>query len=166
MSFEILHFRDSEKLLKVQNMEKDVRLTIEYLDEMLRGTSCRRELTIQALEEMGWRENSEALRILEGRRYRYSGFKNGVALEVNFSSYEFIQLGLFRLQLGFDKGLIQGGIVVITSERSEKSKLGSSRELVSQEIEALYPTISLPVTVVLFDLEKPGQNVDSEIRTE
>jgi len=161
MSFEILHFRDSEKVLKAQNMERDVQLTLEYLDEMLRGTSYRKEHTIQCLKEMGWRENGEALRILEGRRYSYSGFRNGVALEVNFSSYEFIQLGLFRLQLGFDKGLIQGGIVVITSERSEKSKLGSSKELVSQEIEALYPTISLPVTVVLFDLEKPAPNIDS-----
>ena len=50
------------------------------------------------------------LSILDGRRYQYKGFKKGVAIEGNFASYEYILEGLFRLQIGFDKGRIETGI--------------------------------------------------------
>jgi len=50
------------------------------------------------------------------------------------------------------------GIVLVTSQRSEKSKLGNTKDLVCREIEMLYPTINLPVTIVLFDLGKPGNS--------
>ena len=77
-------------------------------------------------------------------------------MDGSFSSYEFIQDGLLRLQNGRDKGKIDMGILLLTSLRSEKSPYGSTRELVEQEIDYLYPTISIPVTIVLFDLGKPG----------
>jgi hypothetical protein len=83
--------------------------------------------------------------------------KNRVAMDGSFSSYEYVQDALLRLQIGFDRGRIDMGIVLVTAQRSEKSPLGSTRALVCQEIEMLYPTISLPVTVVLFDLGKPGE---------
>ena len=41
---------------------------------------------------------------------------------------------------------------MLTSQRSEKSSYGSSRDLAEAEVEMLYPTISLPVSVALFDL--------------
>ena len=52
-----------------------------------------------------------------------------MAIEGNFASYEYILEGLFRLQIGFDKGRIETGILMLTSERSEKSRLGTSVEL-------------------------------------
>jgi len=77
-------------------------------------------------------------------------------MDGSFSSYEYIQDALLRLQLGFDKGKIDMGIVLVTAQRSEKSPLGTTRALVFQEIELLYPTINLPITVILFDLGVPG----------
>jgi hypothetical protein len=44
---------------------------------------------------------------------------------------------------------------MLTSERSEKSRLGTSIELAKLEVEQLYPTISMPVTIALFDLGSP-----------
>ena len=44
---------------------------------------------------------------------------------------------------------------MLTSERSEKSRLGTSVELAKAEVEQLYPTISMPVTIALFDLGSP-----------
>ena len=154
MPFEIVHFRESEKILKEKRLVKDVKATLEYIDDVLCGTIHRRELLRQSLEEMGWRENG-SLNLLEGRRYQYKGFKKGVALEGNFSAYEFILEGLFRLQIGFDKGIIETGILMLTSLRSEKSSLGTSRELAEAEVEMLYPTISMPVAIALFDLGPP-----------
>jgi len=156
MPFEILHFRGSDEIIKSKNMENDVQITLEYVNDALYGTIYRGELLRQALDEMDWRENGEGeLKILDGRRYMYKGVKRGVALEGNFSVYEYILEGLFRLQVGFDKGRIETGILMLTSLRSEKSSLGTSRDLAIDEVEQLYPTISMPVSIALFDLGPP-----------
>ena len=154
MPFEMFHVRGSDKIIKDKNLEKDVQVTLEYVDDALYGSIYRRELLRQALDEMDWRENG-TLNILDGRRYQYKGFKRGVAIEGNFSVYEYILEGLFRLQVGFDKGMIETGILMLTSQRSEKSSYGSSRDLAQSEVEMLYPSISLPVSVALFDLGEP-----------
>jgi hypothetical protein len=151
---EILHFRDSDKILNDKNMMQDVQKTLEYLEDVLTGVQFKRELFRQALDDMGWRHNG-TLNILEGRRYMYKGFKKDIAIEGNFSAYEYILEGLMRLQIGYDQGLIETGILVLTSKRSEKSPYGSTSRMVQEEIEMLFPTISMPVTVALFDLGDP-----------
>jgi hypothetical protein len=156
MPFEILHFRGSDKILEEKNMTKEIELAMEYLNDCLYGSYRKGELLRQALTEMDFRQNGD-LNILEGRRYFYKGFRKKVAIDGSFSSYEYIQDALLRLQIGFDKGKIDMGIVLVTAQRSEKSKLGTTRDLIFQEIEMLHPTISLPVTIVLFDLGRPGE---------
>jgi hypothetical protein len=159
---EIIHFRESDRIIKEKGLEPDVNITLEYVEAMLYGTLYKRELTIQALKECDWREDD--LSILDGRRYQYKGFKKGVAIEGNFASYEYILEGLFRLQIGFDKGRIETGILMLTSERSEKSRLGTSIELAKLEVEQLYPTISMPVTIALFDLGTPDLPVENSVK--
>ena len=119
---EILHFRDSERILKEKNMMHDVQTTLEYLEDVLTGVQFKGELFRQALDDMGWRENG-TLNILEGRRYMYKGFKKNVAIEGNFSAYEFILEGLLRLQIGYDQGMLETGILLLTSKRSENLSL-------------------------------------------
>ena len=154
---EILHFREADKILKENHLYKDVISTMEYIEDVLQGSVHRRELLRQALEDMDWRrpEDIRALRFLDGRRYEYKGVKRNVAIEGNLSAYEFILEGLLRLQIGVDKGVIQTGILMLTNHRSEKSHLGSSLELAKAEVEMLYPTISLPVSIALLDLGRP-----------
>ena len=159
---EVIHFRESDAIIKQKDLEADVNITLEYVEAMLRGTLYKRELTIQALKECDWRK--EDLNILDGRRYQYKGIKRGVAIEGNFSAYEYILEGLFRLQIGFDKGRIETGILMLTSERSEKSRLGTSVELAKAEVEQLYPTISMPVTIALFDLGSPELPVENSVK--
>ena len=156
MPFEVIHIRGSDEIIKEKNLDGGVKITLEYIDDVLCGTIYRRELFREALEETQWRGNGNVeLKILEGRRYMYKGVKRGVALEGNFSSYEYILEGLFRLQVGFDKGIIETGILMLTSLRSEKSSYGTSRDLAEAEVEMLYPTISMPVSIALFDLGPP-----------
>jgi hypothetical protein len=154
--FELVHFRGADKIIKEKKMGNGIKQLMEYLNDCLFGTRHKGELMRQALTEMDWRQNGD-LNILDGRRYFYKGFKNRVALDGSFSSYEYIQNALLKLQVGFDKKKIDMGIVMVTSQRSEKSKLGSTKSLVAQEIEMLHPTINLPVTIVLFDLGRPGE---------
>ena len=80
MPFEVIHFRESETILKEKRLVKDVKETLEYIDDALYGSLYRRELLRQALDEMDWRDNG-SLNIIDGRRYQYKGFKKGVALE-------------------------------------------------------------------------------------
>jgi len=161
MSFEIIYFREVEKILKEKSMVSDVIMTMEYIHDALEGSLYRGELLRCALDDMGWRENG-TLNILDGRRYMYKGFKHGVAIDGSFSAYEFIIEGLARLQIGFDKGNIEAGILMLTAKRSEKSPYGSTVDMVRKEVKQLYPTISLPVTVVLFDLSEPDLYIGEE----
>ena len=156
MPFEMLHFRGSDEIIKAKNLERDVNTTLAYVYDALYGSIYRGELLRQALDEMDWRHNGNGeLKILDGRRYMYKGVKRKVAIEGNFSVYEYILEGLFRLQVGFDKGRIETGILMLTSMRSEKSSLGTSRDLAESEVEMLYPTVSMPVSIALFDLGHP-----------
>jgi hypothetical protein len=155
MPFELMHFREAEKILKSKKMEKDVQATLEYVNDCLYGSFHRGELLRQALEEMEWRRNPEELVILAGRRYRFKGWKKAVAIDANFSAYEFILEGLIRLQIAHDKKKIEAGILLLTSARSEKTPYGSTRKMVEEDIQNLHPTISMPVSIALFDLGSP-----------
>jgi len=154
MSFEIFHFRDSDKILEDKHMTQDVLDTMMYIDDALYGTHYKREIFRQVLDEMGWIGENGNRRILDGRRYLYKGFKKGIALEGNFAAYEFILEGLFRLQVGFDKKNIDTGILILNAHRSEKSPYGTSADMVKVEIEMLFPSVSLPVSIALFNLEE------------
>ena len=103
MEFQLIHFRDAEKIIEEKAMVSDVAMTMEYVFNTLQGSLYRGELLRMALDEMGWRENG-ALNVLPGRRYQYKGFKRGVAIDGSFAAYEYIIEGLMRLQIGFDKG--------------------------------------------------------------
>jgi len=155
MEFEIIHFRDAQKILKKKNMLTDVNLTCEYVFDNLVGTLYRRDILRDSLEAQGWREEHADLKILPGRRYLYKGVKGDIAMDGSFSSYEYLHTGLLRLQLGYDKGTVESGVLLLTSTRSEKSPYGSTSNMLKDEMELLYPTISLPVSICLFDLGEP-----------
>ena len=153
--FEVLHFRGAEKILKEKGMLSDVQATMQYVDDVLTGAIYKRELLRMALEEMDWTVDSDAMRIIENRRYRWKGFKRGIAIDGNISAYEYVMEGLVRMQIGYDKQRVDAGILLVNSKRSDKSPLGTTSEIIRGEIELLYPTIHLPVSVCLFNTGDP-----------
>jgi len=165
MPFELIHFQDSDRVLKEIKMLKEVQCMLEYLDDVLYGSPSPAKLMKEALSELGWREPG-TLSVLDGRGYQFKGVKNQIALEGNFSSYEYILEGLFRLQIAFDKGTIVAGILLLTGSRSQNSKFGSTRELAEWEIEQLYPTISMPVSIAIYDLGETRKKDEQEDLTE
>ncbi len=152
MEFEIIHFRDAKKILEEKRMLKDVNITCEYIFDNLVGTTYRRDILRDALEAMDWRQENVDLKILPGRRYMYKGVKGDIAMDGSFSSYEYLHTGLLRLQLGYDKGTVESGVLLLTSTRSEKSPYGNTADMLKDEMQMLFPTISLPVSICLFDL--------------
>ena len=155
MNFEIIHFRDAQQILEDKDMLDDLNITCEYIHDALAGFSYSREILRSALEDMNWREEGVNFNILPGRRYMYKGVKGDIAMDGNFSAYEYLHTGLFRLQVGYDKGSIVSGVLLLPSQRSEKSPYGNTLDMLKTEMEMLYPTISLPVSICLFDLGDP-----------
>jgi hypothetical protein len=166
MSFELLHFRGADKILKKKNMSQVVQSACEYIDSVLYGTLYKGGLLRQALEECDWRHDLEKLKILNGRRYTFKGFRNGIAIDGQFASYEAIWDSLLRLQIGWAQKKIDAGIVLVTGERSAKTPYGSTKELIQKELDLLFPTISVPVSIAIFDLGKPGAYLEAEAKGE
>jgi hypothetical protein len=165
MAYEILYFNDVKEIIQKNNLEQMIDDTCRWIEEELPGTR-HSDVTLKCiLEDCGWRENPESLRIINGRRYRFKGYLKKAAVEANLGYYEFLWEGLFRLQVGYDKGAVEMGILMLNGRRSDKSPLGNSLDLVVEEIDELYPTISLPVAVILFDLEVPV-DLDEEKQSE
>jgi len=152
MSYKTVYFHDAEKIIKSNRMTKIIRQTFEGIEQDLIGSSFPGTTLKTTLTDCDWRENPDGLKIIEGRRYQYKGYRKRIAIEASLGAYEFILDGLFRLQIGFDKGLIDVGILILNGTRSDKSPLGESLDLVKSEVDELYPTISLPVVVALFDV--------------
>lgn len=93
-----------------------------------------------ALAEMDWSIDSDAMRIIEGRRYMYKRVKRGVAIDGNISAYEYILEGLVRLQIGYDKQRIDAGILLVNAKRSDKSPLGAvAQRSISNRLGIPYP---------------------------
>jgi len=155
MPFTTVYFREAEDFIKANRMIKNIKATMEDLEQSLETFHYRGFTVRSVLDDAGWREDTSNLNILAGRRYQYKGLWQRIAIEANLYSYEYLWEGLFRLQLGYDQGKLDAGILILTGNRSEKSPLGNSVDLVKREVEALYPTISLPVAVVLFDVDTP-----------
>ena len=151
MSYQLIHFRKSEEILKKKKMLTDVNQTLEYLDSVLQGAFPYGALLKEGLAENGWRSNGN-LSILPGRKYQWRGFKQGIAIEGSLAVYEYILSGLFRLQIGYAKGKVDAGILLVNSLRSDKTPYGSTLEMLEAEMEMLEDSITVPVTVALFDL--------------
>ena len=83
MSYELLHFRGSEEILKNKNLDRDVEVTMEYLNDAIYGTAHRREILRMVMDETAWR-NGDDLNIIPGRRYSYKGLKKRVAVDGSF----------------------------------------------------------------------------------
>ena len=157
MSYELLHFRDSKMVIEEKGMTNIVKDTLGYVDDWLPESPYKGRRLKSSLEDCGWRDSGN-LPIIEGRRYQYKGCLQRIAIEANFHAYEYILEGLVRLQLGYDLGKIDVGLLLLTGERSAKSPFGSTRELVIREVESLYPTISMPVAVAIFNIEASAAN--------
>ena len=155
MPFTLVHFRESEVVLKNKRMLEDVTSTMQYVDDVLYGAHYKRELLRHVMDEMGWISDNGDMKILDGRQYRYKGFKKSIGIDGSFGAYEYILEGLLRLQVGYDQGKIVAGVLMLNAKRSEKTPYGTTVDLVKNEIEMLYPTISLPVCICLFDLGEP-----------
>lgn len=151
MAYSMFQFRDFNEIIKELHMDQALTETLDYLDLALQGAIWKGTLVNQVLEETGWRDD-ENIQVIPKRRYKYKGYIGGLAIEGNVSIYEYMLEGLFRLQIGYDQERVRAGVLLL-GKRKWSFPFEDSHELLTWEIESLYPTISLPVGVALFEFE-------------
>lgn len=151
MAYEMLHFRGSQEAIQNLNMEQPLMETLDYVDLVVQDSSWKGTMLTEVLEETGWR-NSEDLVIIPNRRYKYKGYMGALAIEGNLTIHEYMLEGLFRMQIGYDKESVQAGVLLL-GNRKWTTPFQDNKQLLDFEIRELYPTISLPVSVALFDCQ-------------
>ncbi|WP_319408767.1 hypothetical protein [uncultured Desulfosarcina sp.] len=150
MTFQLFHFRDSDRILKEKSMLCYITLTMEHVFNAIKGVYLRNTLLRTVLDEMGWHQG-DVWNIIAGRRCRYLGYKNGVAIEASFTDYSYIAEGLTCLQLGYDKGQIDVGILLLTTRGIPAGKEKDTSVILNKDMGAMEPTIRLPVCICLYD---------------
>ena len=73
MSFELLHFRGADKILKKKNMDHVVKATCDNIESVLYGTLHKGGLLRQALEEADWRQDPRATENSQWQEIRIQG---------------------------------------------------------------------------------------------
>ena len=151
MSFQVFHFHDSERIFRNRSMISDVAMTTQHVFNALNAPIDQGKPLRIALDEMGWHQG-DTWNIIAGHHFQFEGFKNAVALKVSLISYEFILEDLAHLQLAFDKGMIDAGLLLLTTWQMPICDRQDWKTVLTKDMDALSPTISLPVSVCLYEL--------------
>lgn len=120
----------------------------KIIKELLRETQRQtRPKFGQVLEKHNW-ETEKRIGI-KGRRYAYDGFKNRLAIEIEWSQSERILPIMLKLQYGFVHNKLDAGVVVNhqgdSSEREADGEAGGAREI--KEMQGI---ITVPILLVVF----------------
>ena len=150
MDFKLYHFHGSDKIFKNRAMISDVAMTVEHVFNVLKGNLFPDNLLRIALDEMGWHKGS-TWNIVAGHHYQFEGFKNGVGLEECLGACGCIVEGLVNLQVAYDKGQIDGGLLLLSVSGIPECNGDDAETILIRDVNSLGPTISLPVSVCLYD---------------
>ena len=154
MMYHLFHFREAHKVFEQKAMASDVTMTVNHVLNSLNGAFRRNDLLRAALDEMGWYKGP-VWNIIAGRRYRFLGYKHGVAIEAGLDTYDYIVEGLMTLQLGYDKGQIDAGILMLSTQGSRICRDTDMNDLIVKDMGAMEPILSMPVSICLYDLNDP-----------
>jgi len=92
-----LYFNDVEEVVESRCLRKLIDDTCLWIERDLPGSGFPNTALKSILEDCGWRDNPESLKIIDGRRYQYKGYLKRIAVEANLVYYEYLWEGLFRL---------------------------------------------------------------------
>ena len=150
MPYQLYHFNGSKEFIKSNSMVSDLAMTAQHVLNTISGAFLREQLLRIALDEMGWTQG-DTWNIVAGKKCRYLGCKRGVGLEANLGIYDYIVEGAMRLQVGYDKGQIDAGILLLTNQGMPKCMEEDIYPQLEKDMNALAPTISLPLCICLYD---------------
>jgi len=90
MPFELLHFRGAEKILKRKTWIRWLRLLANRSKRFSMGLYAKGDCFAKPWMNLTGDKIQRKLKILPGRQYAFKGWRNGIAIDGNFASYEAI----------------------------------------------------------------------------
>ena len=105
----------------------------------------------EAFRELGW--NGE-VPVVEGKlnTQYFDFFKNRVAIEIEFSRYEFVYRDFIRFLAAYNANKIDVGVIITNTrdglKRIKHKSSGPSYERVCEELEWLRPTLTVPLWII------------------
>jgi hypothetical protein len=105
----------------------------------------------EAFRAQGW---SGEVPVVEGKLHTqyFDFFKNRVAIEIEFSRYEFIYRDFIRFLAAYNENKIDVGVIITNTraglDRIKYKSSGPNYERVCEELSWLRPTLTVPIWVI------------------
>jgi hypothetical protein len=105
----------------------------------------------EAFREHGW---SGEVPVIEGKLHTqfFDFYKSRVAIEIEFSRYEFIYRDFIRFLAAYNANKIDVGVIITNTraglERIKHKSSGPSYERVLEELDWLRPTLTVPLWII------------------
>ena len=142
-------FGNVQETLKAKKLDSNLESLLEELHEGWLQGQGGTEFQKKILQKHGWQTEKPVG--IPGRRYAYDGFRNGVAIEIEWSQVERVLSDLLKLQYGFIKGDLELGIIITIGDRSKQSPIDEAESGGEKEVEEMTKEIiSIPILLVVF----------------
>lgn len=146
-----------DEILKAKNLDSDVRSIFNDLYDGwikgLKGLSFQKEI----LNKYGWKPEYSIG--IPKRCYSYDGYKDNVAIEIEWSQMENILADLMKFEYGYKNGIVDLGIIVNPGERSEKSPIPSDESGGEIELQEMGKIIEVPVLLAVLTKKQGTVNI-------
>jgi len=143
------YFGNVQEVLKAKKLDASLESMLEELHEgWLQGQEGV-EFQKKVLQKHGW--HTESSIGIPDRRYAYDGFRDGVAIEIEWNQVEKVLSYLLKFQYGFSKQDVELGIIITIGDRSKQSPVDESESGGEREIaEMTKEIITIPILLVVF----------------
>ncbi len=143
------------EILKSKNLYSDVTSIIAELEngwiKGLKGLKFQKEI----LNKYDW--DTEHSVGIPNRRYSYDGYKDKVAIEIEWNQMEKILTDLMKFEYGYKKGIIDLGIIVNPGDRGERSPIPSDESGGEVELQEMGKIIEVPVILAVLTKKNKDQ---------
>jgi restriction endonuclease BglII len=150
VQFDTFSYRHAEEILNAHVTIK--REVTELLNNVLqsaatRGTDSLHSRIIKDFVARGW-ETETPVAANQPNEQRFDLFKAPVAIEIEFSRYEFLYRDYMRFLYSYNAGAIEVGLLVIKSSAPKGQSYAPSLERVKADLAWLRGTITVPIWVI------------------
>jgi hypothetical protein len=154
VQFEAFNYRHADEILNSNLLVKNEIIHIIQSTAAVPVQQGEEGLTAkisEAFTALGW---SGEVPVIEGKLHTqfFDFFKSRVAIEIEFSRYEFVYRDFIRFLAAYNANKIDVGIIITNTreglERIKHKSSGPSYERVLEELEWLRPTLTVPLWII------------------
>jgi len=147
MDTKTFSYNNGRVILQNKKVFNDIQALIQKADIDSKSGKDFSKYFRDNLEERGWEFNKK---VVPGLGIRYGFRKEGIQIETQFGNMARFYSDIFKLQLGFNKGDIDAGVLIVLTKR-HAHQIGSNiahYERAKRELMESRPLYSAPIWLV------------------